>query len=81
MRKSFIKIVNEDLSNYARFIKCKTLIVWGDKDKETKPYMARKFHSLIRNSKLVFIKNTGHFCFIENQEEFVIVLDSFLKTL
>ena len=81
MKQTFIKVVNEDLSKFAKFLKCKTLIVWGRKDTETKPYMARKLKRLIKGSKLVFIKNSGHFCFLEKKEEFVIILDTFLKNL
>lgn len=81
MKETFVGVVNEDLSKYAKFITCKTLIIWGNKDRETKPYMAKKLHKLIKNSKLIFLKNTGHFSFLEKKEEFVIILDSFLKNL
>lgn len=81
MKQTFINVVNEDLSCYAKFIACKTLIVWGDKDNDTKPYMARKLNRLIKGSELIFLKGAGHFSFIEKKEEFVIILDSFLKTL
>lgn len=81
MKQTFVSVVNEDLTNFAKFINSKTIIIWGSKDKETKPYMARKLHKLIKNSELVFIKNTGHFCFLEKKEEFVIILDSFIKNL
>ncbi|MBR3885765.1 MAG: alpha/beta hydrolase [Clostridia bacterium] len=81
MKKTFVNIVNEDLTKFAKFLKCETLIVWGENDKETKPYMARKFNKLIKNSKLVFLKNAGHFSFLEKKEEFIIILDTFLKNL
>ena len=81
MKQTFIKIVNEDLSKFAKFLRCKTLIVWGSKDVETKPFMARKLNKLIDGSKLVFLNNCGHFCFLEKKEEFVIILDTFLKNL
>ena len=81
MKQTFVKVVNEDLSRFAKFLRCKTLIVWGNKDVETKPFMARKLNRLISGSKLVFLKNCGHFCFLENKEEFVIILDTFLKNL
>ncbi len=79
MKKTFILVVNEDLKNYAKFIKCKTLIIWGDKDKDTKLYMAKILKRCIKCSKLVILKQTGHFSFLEKKEEFVIILDSFLK--
>ena len=81
MKKTFVKIVNEDLSKFAKFIKCKTLIVWGEKDFETKLYMARKLKRLIKNSKLIIIKGAGHFSFLEKKDEFAIILDTFLKNL
>lgn len=81
MRQTFISIVNEDLTKHARFLRCKTLIVWGNKDRDTKLYMARKFNRLIKDSKLVILKDAGHFCFLEKREDFVIILDSFLKNL
>ena len=81
MKQTFINVVNEDLTKYAKFIKCKTLIVWGDRDKETKPYMARKFKKYIKNSKLVIFKRAGHFSFVEKKEEFAYVLDRFFKSL
>ena len=81
MKKTFINVVNEDLTKFTKFLKCKTLIVWGKKDKETKPYMARKFNKLIQNSNLIFLKNSGHFSFLEKKEDFVIILDTFLKNL
>lgn len=81
MQQSFINIVNEDLSCYAKFIKCNTIIVWGENDKETKIYMAKKLKRLIKGSKLYILKNTGHFSFLENKEDFLIILDSFLKNL
>lgn len=81
MKETFKNIVNEDLSMFARYISCRTLIVWGDKDKETKIYMAKRLHKLIKKSELKIIKKTGHFCFLENKEEFAIILDTFLKNL
>lgn len=81
MKQTFVFVVNEDLGEYAKFIKSKTIIVWGSEDKETKPFMARKLHKLISGSKLVFLNGAGHFSFIEKKEEFVIILDSFLKNL
>jgi len=81
MKQTFVNVVNEDLSFDAKFIKAKSIIVWGDKDTETKPYMARRLNRLIKNSKLYFLKDAGHFSFLEKKEEFVIILDTFLKNI
>lgn len=81
MKETFKLVVNEDLSCFAKFIACRTIIIWGEKDKETKLFMAKKLHRLIPGSKLVILKNSGHFCFLEKKEDFVIILDTFLKNL
>lgn len=81
MKQTFVNVVNEDLAKYAKFISCKTLIVWGSKDKDTKPYMAKKLKKCIKYSTLVFLKDVGHFSFVEKKEEFAFVLDRFLKSL
>ena len=79
MKKTFINIVNEDLSCYASYITAKTLIIWGDNDRETRLYMAKKLRRLIRNSRLEIIKNSGHFPFLDKPYSFIIILDTFLK--
>lgn len=81
MRQTFVNVVNEDLSEYAKRLYVKTLIVWGEKDKDTKPYMAKKLNSLIADSKLIFLKGAGHFSFLDKKEDFVIILDTFLKNI
>ena len=79
MKETFKMIVNEDLSYDAKYITKSTLLIWGRKDKETKLYMARKLKKLICFSKLHIIDNAGHFCFLDNPKEFLIVLDTFIK--
>ena len=81
MKQTFISVVNEDLTDCAKFIKCKTIIIWGDNDKDTKLYMGRKFRKYINGSKLIILRNAGHFSFLEKKEDFVIILDTFLKNL
>ena len=70
MKKSFVKIVNEHLDDNLKNVKNKTFIVYGEKDKETPVYMAKRLNKNIKNSKLLLIKGAGHFCFIDNPEKF-----------
>lgn len=79
MKQTFVNVVNDDLSSLAKTIKFDTIIVWGKQDKETKLYMAKKYHRLIKNSKLYILQNAGHFSFLDEKQEFLIILDSFLK--
>ncbi len=80
MKKTFISVVNEDLSRFAKFIVKPTLIVWGEKDTETKMFMARKLNRLISGSRLEIILGAGHFSFLDSPNEFIILLDTFIKS-
>ena len=79
MKQTFVNVVNENLELNAKYIKAQTLIVWGEKDKETKLFMARRLKKLIKNSKLEIIKNAGHFSYLDSPQEFLILLDTFIK--
>ena len=47
MRQIFVRIVNEDLTESARTIACPTLLLWGTDDRETPPWLARRYWELI----------------------------------
>lgn len=64
MRGVFINVVNTYLEGYLSKIHAKTLIVWGDLDKETPIYMAKRLNRKIKNSSLVRL-NGGHFVFLD----------------
>ena len=77
MRSVFVRIVNSHLDKLLPYIKCKTLIVWGKADKETPPYMAKRFHRGIADSKLVFIDG-GHYGYAESNCGFTRLVKSFV---
>lgn len=70
MKQSFIKIVNERLDYTLPYIKTKTLLIFGEKDKETPLYMAKKFEKGLQNSTLITFKDAGHFCFLDKPQTF-----------
>lgn len=78
MRESFKLIVNENLDDLLSNITSSVFIVYGKKDKETPLYMARKLHDGILQSKLLVIKDAGHFCFIDKPLKFNTEVKEFL---
>ncbi len=78
MKKCFVKIVNKNLKKNAKLIKVPTLIVFGENDKDTPVYMAKKLKKLIKNSELVILKNAGHFSYLDNYYEFKPLLENFI---
>ena len=78
MKKSFIKIVNENLDEYLKFIQNKTLIINGEKDTETPLYMAKKLKKNIANSTLLVFKECSHFCFLDKPNKFNMEVKEFI---
>ena len=69
--------LGEELNN----VKQPTLLIWGNNDTITPPFVAREFHRLIPNSELHFIDKCGHAPMMEQPEEFNVILDKFFKKL
>lgn len=78
MRRSFIKIVNEDLSYYLKNIKSETLLIWGKEDKDTPLKDGIKMNKFIKNSALIKL-NGDHFCYLQNIHLINNILYEFLK--
>jgi len=79
MKKTFSRIVNTHLEEYAKMLTQETLIVFGNEDKETPLYMGRRLNKLIKNSSLVVMKNCSHFCYAEKPYEFCSLAKKFLR--
>ena len=78
MRESFKKIVNEHLERAAKKVHNRVLLVYGEKDRETPLYMARRYRRLISGSRLIVIRNAGHFVFAERVAAFNYPVREFL---
>ncbi len=78
MRESFKLIVNEHLDGRLKDIKNPVLVIFGGNDRETPLYMAKKLHKGIVGSKLVIIKDAGHFAFIDKPAKFNMEVKEFL---
>src|ERR1044072_9121878 len=59
-------------------IKQPTLLVWGNQDSVTPPFVAEEFNKLIPNSELQFIDKCGHAPMMEQPAEFNRILEAFL---
>lgn len=56
-----------------------TLLVWGNNDIITPPFVGQEFNKLIPNSELYFIDKCGHAPMMEVPDEFNVILHKFLK--
>lgn len=73
--------IRNNLGEELNQIKQPTLLVWGNNDTITPPFVAREFNKLIPNSELYFIDKCGHAPMMEVPDEFNAILHKFLKKL
>ncbi len=73
--------IRNNLGEELNQIKQPTLLVWGNNDTITPPFVAKEFNKLIPNSELHFIDKCGHAPMMEVPAEFNAVLHKFLKKL
>lgn len=73
--------IRNNLGEELNQIKQPTLLIWGNNDNITPPFVAREFNKLIPNSELHFIDKCGHAPMMEVPNEFNIILHKFLKKL
>ena len=78
MKKTFQNVVNYDETYLLSDITADTAIFWGDKDKETPLYMARKLNKKIKSSHLFLLTNAGHFSYLDNSGYFLKILSAFI---
>jgi 2-hydroxy-6-oxonona-2,4-dienedioate hydrolase len=73
--------IRNNLGEELNQIKQPTLLIWGNNDTITPPFVAREFNRLIPNSELHFVDKCGHAPMMEVPVEFNRILDGFLNKL
>lgn len=73
--------IRNNLGEELNEIKQPTLLVWGNNDTITPPFVGKEFNRLIPNSELHFIDQCGHAPMMEVPDEFNKILHQFLTKL
>jgi 2-hydroxy-6-oxonona-2,4-dienedioate hydrolase len=73
--------IRNNLGEEVSQIKQPTLLIWGNNDAITPPFVGQEFHKLIANSELHFLDKCGHAPMMERPEEFNSILLKFLRKL
>jgi 2-hydroxy-6-oxonona-2,4-dienedioate hydrolase len=71
--------IRNNLGKELNTIKVPTLLIWGNQDVITPPFVGEEFNKLIPNSELKFIDKCGHAPMMEVPDEFNAFLDEFLQ--
>lgn len=73
--------IRNNLGEELNQIKLPTLLIWGNNDTITPPFVGQEFNKLIPNSELYFIDKCGHAPMMEVPDEFNKILHGFIIKL
>ena len=79
MRKTFVKVISQDLSELYPKFRQSTLLIWGDADTETPLWMAKEMEKMIPDAGLVILEGGTHFAYLEQLPRFTLIAQHFLK--
>ena len=80
MRETFVKVVNEDVTEILPEIDVETLLVYGENDDATPVEKGKRMEKLMPNAALVIFENDDHYAYIHQAQRFNLVLDAFLRS-
>lgn len=79
LRDSFVRIVNEDLSDTLHKVEVPCLLIWGDKDDATPLWMGQMMEKEMKDAGLVIFENEGHYAYWNQIHRFNKIVDVFLE--
>lgn len=79
LEKTFRKVVAEDIQSIASDVKLKSLLIYGDDDRDTPVSYGQILADLIPNSKLEIVKHAGHYVFLDQPEMTLSLVEDFLN--
>lgn len=79
MRKTFVKVISEDLRPLLPKIQASTLLIWGEKDQDTPLWMGQAMEKEIKDAGLVIFENDDHFAYLRQWPRFISVVRAFIK--
>lgn len=77
MKKTFVRVVNQDLRGCLPQIRSSTLLIWGEKDDTTPLYFGQIMSREIPDAGLVVLEGAGHFAYMEQLGRFCRIVRTF----
>ena len=79
MRPTFVKVVNDDVTDILKDMKCSVLLVWGDQDVAAPLWMGQTMEKMMPDAGLAIFEGDDHWAYWHQADRFNRVLDIFLK--
>jgi pimeloyl-ACP methyl ester carboxylesterase len=78
LRPTFVRVVNEDVTDLLPRVAASTLLVWGSRDEDVPVKHAEIMERLIPDAGLVVLEGAGHFSYLDQAERFCRIVRHFL---
>ena len=78
-RGTLVKVVNEDLTENAKLIKCPVLLIYGTDDKDVLISEAKELEKLIPDCGLVEYSDCHHYAYLERLNQTLAIFKNFLE--
>ncbi len=80
MRQTLIKVVNDDLLEYAKRVAVPTILLWGDKDEDTPLWMGHKLEKAIPDAALIVHAGAGHYAYLDFPDKTASIIDALYRS-
>ncbi len=80
MRQTLIKVVNQDLLEYAARVAAPTILIWGDQDAETPLWMGQKLEKTIPDAALIVHEGAGHYAYLDFPDKTASILQALFRS-
>ena len=77
MKKTFVKVISEDLRPLLPRIQASTLLVWGENDTATPLWMGQTMEKEIPDAGLVVFENDDHYAYLRQWPRFAAIVKAF----
>lgn len=79
MKETFVKVVNDDVSDILKDVTCSVLLVWGDQDTAAPLWMGQQMEKEMPDAGLAIFEGDDHWAYWHQAARFNAVLDIFLR--
>ena len=79
MRPTFVRVVNEHLTDVLPQITAPTLLIWGEHDTATPLSDGQTMERLIPDAALIVFEGGGHYAYLDDPGRFAIIAANFLS--
>ena len=77
MRETFVKVVNDDVTDILDQVRCPVLLVFGDQDTDTPLWMGLLMEKKMPDAGLAVFQGDDHYAYFHQWQRFNAVLDAF----